>query len=151
MVHDRNTVGFYIAAGRHGYLIRERYFEQGRPCPVVISLGHHPLLFMTSTMSGTAALSELDVAGGLRGSPVEVIEGEYTGLPIPAWSEIVLEGESYPGEMFPEGPFGEFTGYYSSGRNPHPCIKVKRLYYQSNPIILGAPPVRPPLSNAGIH
>lgn len=151
MVHDRNTVGFYMDPGRDGSLIRQKYFERGLPCPVVISLGHDPLLFMASNVPFLPTVSEYDIAGGLRGAPVEVVEGELSGLPIPAWSEIVLEGESYPGQEMPEGPFGEFTGYYASGETKQPFIKVSRVYYQSNPIILGAPPVRPPFTNSGLH
>ncbi len=89
-------------------------------------------------------LSEYDWIGGLQGSPVQVIEGEYTGLPFPASSEIVIEGDAMPGEERDEGPFGEWTGYYASARRPEPIIKVKRLYHRNNPIILGAPPTRPP-------
>ncbi len=39
---------------------------------------------------------ELDIVGGMRGKPVEVVEGRFTGLPFPANAEIVLEGFVYP-------------------------------------------------------
>ncbi len=89
-------------------------------------------------------VSEYDWVGGLQGSPVPVIIGEYTGLPIPATSEIVVECEAIAGEEMNEGPFGEWTGYYASSMRPEPTMKVKRLYHRNNPIILGAPPTRPP-------
>jgi len=65
-------------------------------------------------------------------------------LPFPAASEVVIEGEAMPGEDRDEGPFGEWTGYYASARRPEPTIKVKRLYHRNDPILLGAPPTRPP-------
>jgi hypothetical protein len=34
-------------------------------------------------------------------------------LQVPASAEIVLEGVIYPGEMAPEGPYGDHTGYYN--------------------------------------
>ena len=49
-------------------------------------------------------VSELDIAGGLRGESIDVIRGPYTGFPIPADAEIVLEGETAPGQLLPEGP-----------------------------------------------
>ena len=42
-------------------------------------------------------VSELDIAGGLRGEPIDVVRGPYTGFPIPADCEIVIEGETVPG------------------------------------------------------
>jgi hypothetical protein len=87
--------------------------------------------------------SEYDYAGGIRGEPYEVILGEHTKLPIPAYSEVAVEGEVIPGTKIPEGPFGEFTGYYAGGLRSEPVLKVKRLMYRNNPIITGAPPYRP--------
>jgi len=34
-----------------------------------------------------------------------------------------------------EGPFGEWTGYYASGRKKEPVIQVTNLYFRNNPII----------------
>ncbi len=44
----------------------------------------------------------------------------------------------------PEGPFGEWTGYYGSGIREEPYMDVKAVYYRNNPIMLGCPPQRPP-------
>lgn len=75
---------------------------------------------------------------------VPVVKGKITGLPIPADAEIALEGYIYTDDLVPEGPFGEFTGYYAGGRNNHTCIIVKAVYYRSDPIILASPPGKPP-------
>ena len=75
--------------------------------------------------------------------PFEMIVGKHTGLPIPAYSEIAIEGEVIPGTKIPEGPFGEFTGYYAGGLRAEPMLKVKRLMYRNDPIITGAPPFKP--------
>ena len=42
-VHDKNTLGIWISPGKHGRLIREKYWAQGKPCPVVISFGQDPV------------------------------------------------------------------------------------------------------------
>ncbi|MDP2662683.1 MAG: UbiD family decarboxylase [Dehalococcoidia bacterium] len=144
MVHDKDTLGFYVAPGHHGNIHRDKYFARGEPCPVAISFGQDPLLFVVSALPLPPGVCEYDIAGAIRGEPVEVIRGELTGLPIPASAEVVIEGISYPGEKRIEGPFGEFTGYYASGERPEPFIKVKRILYRNNPIITGAPPLRPP-------
>ena len=144
MVHDEDTLGFYISPGKHGRIMREKYFAKGQVCKVAVSFGQDPLIFLAGGVEVPRGLSEYDWIGGMQGSPVQVIEGDYTGLPIPASSEVVIEGDAVPGEERDEGPFGEWTGYYASARRPEPVIKVKRLYHRNNPILLGAPPTRPP-------
>ena len=81
---------------------------------------------------------------GHRGEPVEVVRSELYGLPIPARAELVIEGGMHPGEVTPEGPFGEFTGYYAGGRSDQPVVRVRRVYHRSNPLLTVAPPIRPP-------
>lgn len=137
MVHDEQSLGFYIAPGRHGWMHRLKYFSQGKPCPVVISFGHDPLLFFLGCNEMPYGVSELDLAGGIKGEPIPVIKGEYSGLPIPAHAEVAIEGEAIPGDQKMEGPFGEWTGYYASGARTEPVIRVKRLMFRHNPIILG--------------
>jgi 4-hydroxy-3-polyprenylbenzoate decarboxylase len=144
MVHNENTLGFYISPGKHGRIHREKCLALGVPCKVTISFGHHPRFFMVSAMKLPEYIQEYELIGGLSEEPVEVIEGELSGLPFPANSEIVIEGEASFDEQLVEGPFGEFTGYYGSASRLEPVIKVKRLMYRNDPIILGSPPVKPP-------
>ncbi len=148
MVVNRNTVSFYISPGKHAKIHREQYFNKNKPCPVAISLGHDPLLLMATSFEWPYGKSEYDIVGGVKGQPVEVITGKVTGLPIPAWSEIVLEGEALPDERSKEGPFGEWTGYYASGEREEIVVRVKAVYYRNNPIILGAPTYKPPSPNS---
>lgn len=57
------------------------------------------------------------MAGALRESPYPIATAPLTGFDVPWGSEVILEGviESRKREI--EGPFGEFTGHYSGGRN----------------------------------
>ena len=144
MIHDEDTLCFYISPGKQGRIMREKHFAKGEVCKVAVSFGQDPLIYLAGGMEVPQGVSEYEWVGGLQGAPVQVIEGEYTGLPIPASAEVVIEGDAIPGANEEEGPFGEWTGYYASARRPEPTIKVKRLYYRNNPILLGAPPTRPP-------
>src|SRR5215211_8453388 len=69
---------------------------------------------------------------------------------MPASAEIVIEGEVPPPdkENHPEGPFGEWTGYYASAERSEPVIKVKAIYHRNDPVIHGAAPIRPPSSSS---
>jgi UbiD family decarboxylase len=73
-----------------------------------------------------------------------VVRGEITGLPIPADAELAIEGFWHPGDEMPEGPFGEFTGYYGGLVEPAPYMVVQRLYQRKDPILLGSPPGKHP-------
>jgi len=147
MLHDRNTTGIFMGGIRDGVIIGRKYWERGECCPVAVSLGPDPMFFLASSggFGFERGVSEYDVAGYLSGTPVKVIRDEYTGLPIPANSEVVLVGEIPPpqSEKRPEGPFGEFTGYYATGIRPEPVIRVKAVYSRNHPIILGSPPLKP--------
>ena len=144
MVHDEKSVAFYISPGKHGNLQRQKYFDRKEPCPVVVCVGQDPLLFLASGNEVAYGLSEYDYAGGFKGEPIEVVLGEYTGIPIPAAAEIALEGDAVFDDLREEGPFGEWTGYYASGGRPEPVIRVKNVYYRNNPILCCARPGRPP-------
>jgi 4-hydroxy-3-polyprenylbenzoate decarboxylase len=144
-VLDRRSLGLWISPGKHGRLIRERYFERGARCPVVVLAGHDPLLFTAACVEGIRqGESELAWAGAVRGRPIEVVRGEVTGLPIPAHAEIALEGFMEPGDECDEGPYGEWLGYYTGGTVRTPVIRVERAYYRDDPIILGCPQGKPP-------
>jgi len=151
MVHDRTTLAFYISPGKHGRIHREKYFSKGEPCKVAICLGQDPLILVAGSMEVPYGVPEYDFVGGMKGRPVDVVKGPYTGLPIPADAEIVMEGESFPVETKVEGPFGEFTGYYASSARPEPFIKVKTVLHRNDPILLCSPPGKPPYENAFVR
>src|SRR6266511_1613927 len=59
------------------------------------------------------------VVGGLLGEPLEIAPCTTIELQVPAAAEIVIEGEILPSVREPEGPFGEFTGYFSRRSTEH--------------------------------
>ena len=150
MLQGPDAVALYISPGKHGRIHRQKYFEMGKPCPVVMSFGHHPMLFLAACTDVPIRMTEFDYAGGVLGEPVQLVRGPHTGLPIPAYSEIAVEGEITPGDNLPEGPFGEWPGYYASNQRPEPVVRIKALYYRNDPILCGEPPLRPS-AGQGFH
>ncbi len=144
MIQDRKTVGFYISPGKHGRIHRDKYQARGELMPTVIVLGGDPLTFLMACSETPYGICEYDLVGGMRGKALKVVPGKITGLPIPADAEIALEGFVDPAKRLPEGPFGEWTGYYASDTRPEPVLDVQAIYYRNQPIILGCPPQRPP-------
>lgn len=140
-LHERNLLGLWMSPGQDGRLICAKYWSQGKSCPVVVTLSSDPLLFTLAHTKIPWGKSELDLAGGLMGRPLEYIRGPVTGLPIPAGAEIAIEGEIPPPkvEARNEGPFGEWPGYYSGGTigtgAAQPVIRVKAIYHRNEPIL----------------
>ena len=144
MVKDKTHLALFIVGGKGGFIHRKKYFAMGKACPVAISFGHHPLIFLVGTLLPPKGLSEYSYAGGIMGAPLPVVRGPLTGLPIPADTELCIEGEFVPGEMGSEGPFGEWTGYYASGEREEPIVRVQAVHHKKDPIMLGSSPSRPP-------
>jgi UbiD family decarboxylase len=143
-MHDQNTVGLWMIPGKHGNLIAQKYWSQGKDCPFLIACGVPPSMLLASSLGIPWGVCEYDFLGGLLGEPVLVVTSELTGLPMPANAEIVLEGFAPPPEKVshPEGPFGEWPGYYASGTIDRPVVKISAIYHRDNPIITGDPPLK---------
>ena len=139
MLVDKDRLALHILEGKHGRVIMdEKYFGRGQVMPVAVAIGMDPTLWFASLHRVPWGVSEYDYSGGIKGTPIEVIKGPYTGLPLPAHAEIVIEGECHPGELVDEGPFGEWHGYYGNlglETVPEPVIRVKAIHYRNDPIL----------------
>ncbi|MFH1115014.1 MAG: phenylphosphate carboxylase subunit beta [Pseudomonadota bacterium] len=136
---DKTRSAIQIHHGKHGDLMLDRYRELGQKMPAAAVIGQAPVLFLLASSTAPWGVSEYDLAGALRGAPVEVIKSDLTGLLIPANAEIVLEGEINPDKSSyaQEGPFGEYTGYYSAKGGEEylePVLEVKRILVRKNPV-----------------
>ena len=152
-VHGRNTVTVqFDHLGRHGAIIAKKYWDQGKPCPLAVVHGEDPALFIAGFEYLPGGQSEFEFAGAIKGAPIEVIAGPQTGLPLPAHAEIIFEGQLLPMSetTLPEGPFGEFTGYYAADARPGPVMEVTAIYHRNDPILLGSPPMKPPRFHFGL-
>ncbi len=135
---DKNHLGTQFIKGKHSDIMLKKYQAMGKPMPVAVVVGCDPLLFLMGASRLSAFESEYDFAGAIRGEPIEVVKTETNGLPVPATAEIVVEGEVDADKFMEEGPFGEYTGYYSGvGTDPRNYIDVKCVTYRNNPIFWG--------------
>ena len=152
-MHDKKTVTVFMEPGKHGNVIRKKYWDRGLPCPMVICIGQAPVLGGVSRVAFAPGVSELDIAGGQLGRAIQVVKGKLTGLPIPADAEAAFEGEMPSPEIESrmEGPFGEWPGYYASNARPEPVLRIKTIYHRNNPIIIGQPPVKPTYPGRHTH
>lgn len=134
-VLGKNKLGTQFIKGKHADIMHKAYAKMNKPMPVVAVVGADPLMFLMGAARLPAFESEFEFAGAIRKRPIEIVKAETCDLPIPASAEIVVEGTVDPTAMMPEGPFGEYTGYYSGiGTTPRPFIDVKCVTYRKDPI-----------------
>ena len=55
------------------------------------------------------------------------------------------------GDVLPEGPLGEFTGYYGRERSPQPVIEVKAVHHRKSPILTAALMAKYPSCEIGAY
>ncbi len=108
---------------------------RGRSLPVALVMGGHPLFMLAASARVPMNVDERQVAGGLFGSPLEVVRTPLYGIAIPATTDFVFEGVIDPSETVEEGPFGEFTGY-SSDRSTNSLFRVEGIYSRSDPVLI---------------
>lgn len=135
MIHDKNTVGVFIIPPQHIGKIFEKYERLNKPMPFAVVVGSEPIIPVVASSAVPYGMSEVDVVGGIRQEPLEVVRCETVDLVVPATAEIVLEGEVLPGVRRDEGPFGEYPGYQVSGAVPRPVGKIKAITFRRDPII----------------
>lgn len=134
----KNRLGTQFIKGKHADIMLKKYQAMGKPMPVAVVVGCDPLLFLMGAARVSAFVSEYDLAGAIRGKPIEVVKAETNDLPVPATAEIVVEGLVDPNKTHPEGPFGEYTGYYSGvGTEERNYIEVECVTFRNNPIFWG--------------
>lgn len=133
-----------IESGKHGAQHVRRWFEKEGRAPVAVTLGQHPIFLVVAGTEVPFGVSEFDYAGAILGESVPFVRGPDTGLPIPAESELAFEGWLYPDRKRNEGPFGEWTGYYSGEVMPILAAEITGIFHRNDPINLGSPPGKPP-------
>src|SRR3989441_2064940 len=127
MVKERNLTGIDIVTPNNMRLFADRAYQAGRPCPISISIGTHPIEITGSGYRAPLGVDEMAIAGALRGAPVELATCQTIDMPYIADAEIVLEAEILPtGWTWPEGRFGEFTRLMG-GLHWNPLVRIKAV------------------------
>ncbi|MCP5318464.1 MAG: 4-hydroxy-3-polyprenylbenzoate decarboxylase [Chromatiaceae bacterium] len=115
----------------------------GEPFPVAVALGADPATILGAVTPVPDTLSEYAFAGLLRGARTEVAPCIGSDLQVPASAEFVLEGHIHAGDMAPEGPFGDHTGYYNEV-DSFPVFTIDRITHRDDPIYHSTYTGRPP-------
>ena len=125
MLHSPNQTGIGLFSPSDLKRIYERSAAQKCHLPIAFVVGSHPIDHVAATMRIPG--DELQLLASLRGEPTHVVKCVTNDVRVPANSEYVLEGYlNSAGHKYPEGPFGEFLGYYG-GVKYNPRFQVTAI------------------------
>ncbi len=143
-VYDAQTTGMHWQVHKVGARHGRRYYERGERMPVAVTLGGDPAYTFAATAPLPDGLDEILFAGFVRKKPVPLVQCETVDLEVPADVDFVLEGYVQPGEMRPEGPFGDHTGFYTP-LDDYPLFHLTAITHRREAVypctIVGIPPM----------
>lgn len=85
--------------------------------PIALAIGVEPALLFAAACKLPPTVSEFDVAGGIKGSPIEVMKAQTSELPVPANAEIIIEGKVDFSRRI-DNVLGEYAGQYGPESAP---------------------------------
>ncbi len=120
------------AGGYLHYLAHQKRGDATMPCAIV--LGCPPYVAFMGPQKLPVGVDELAVAGGLAGSPINVVRARTVDLLVPAEAELVIEGLIDTEYLEPEAPFGESHGHVALEEFNMP-MRVTAITHRRDPII----------------
>ncbi|HEY7002295.1 MAG TPA: menaquinone biosynthesis decarboxylase [Candidatus Udaeobacter sp.] len=143
-VYDQHTTAMHWQLHKVGARHGKRYYERRERMPVAVTLGGDPVYTFAATAPLPDGLDELLFAGFLRRKSIELVRCKTINLEVPADVDFVLEGYVQPGEMRPEGPFGDHTGFYTAIED-YPVFHLTAITHRRDAVypttIVGIPPM----------
>lgn len=130
-VKGKDKISIMINEWRHLKEFYNAAEAQGKALPISIVVGADPVVYVGAGLRYDG--DEMEIAGAIRGRPMEVVKSITNDIYVPAEAEFVIEGEILPQQRELEGPLGEFTGHYSAPWNS-PVIHVTAITYRNGAI-----------------
>ena len=135
-VHGPKTLGVFSAPNHRFGKNIAKATARGTTLHGAIVVGVDPLIAFSCQVQSSDATDDWFVAGGLRGSPVELVKAVSSNLKVPAYSEFVIEFSVDTADQQIEGPLGEYTGFYTPA-SLKPTAKVTAITHRKDAIFQG--------------
>ncbi len=135
---------------RHALLHWHKCRQRGIPLEVAVVIGGPPSVAYVGVSKLPLGVDEFTVAGGIAGEPLELVKCQTVDLEVPAYAEIVIEGELMTDALEIEAPFGEAVGYIGM-TEVMPYFQVKCITHRQKPIWLSFISQFPPSESSKIR
>ena len=128
-------LGLNPEPGQHGWRILMAKKRRGdKIAQVALALGTDPIMFSLSGCKAAApGEDELELVGGVKGRPVDVVLCETSDLMVPAQAEMIIEGEVPLDVQEPEGPYAEMWGYLGLEKPRNFIVNVTCVTHRHRP------------------
>lgn len=125
LLRGRSETGIDLVAPSDLRVIYLSALSRKEKLPLSIVVGAHPIDYFAATIR--LPVDELGLMASLRAQPLAVVKSVTNDIMVPADAEWVIEGYlDEAGYVEPEGPFGEFLGYYG-GVKTNPVFRVTAI------------------------
>lgn len=132
MLRGRRTAGIDLVAPSDLRAIYIEHANRGERLPIAFAVGTHPIDHVAATMR--IPTDELALIAALRDAPLGVVKCVTNDLLVPADAQFILEGYlDERGHVEPEGPYGEFLGYYG-GVKLNPVFHLTAITHRHDPV-----------------
>ena len=112
MLRGRRTAGMDLVAPSDLRALYAEFVKRKERMPIAFAVGSHPADSIAAACTWTDD-DEVKIMGAMRGAAVPLVRCATIDAMVPADAEMILEGYlGSEGWTEPEGPYGEFLGYY---------------------------------------
>ena len=134
LVKEKALTGIDIVTPNNLRRFAEKAFARNQPLPISINIGTHPIEVIAATYKAPIGVSEVAIAGGMRGEGLALTPCKTVDIECIADAEIVLEAEILPtGWTRPEGRFGEFTRLMG-GLHWNPLVRINAVAMRNDAV-----------------
>jgi 2,5-furandicarboxylate decarboxylase 1 len=148
LILDRNRL--VITANSFSDLRRiyDNWEKRGEPMPIALALGVAPAMQVAAVCKLAPDHCEYDIAGGLLGAPIELVQCQDSDLLVPANAEFIIEGTvDFSNRV--TNLLGEFADHY--GPDTAPAATVNTITHRKDPLFYSILPGRNPEHNTLGH
>jgi 2,5-furandicarboxylate decarboxylase 1 len=130
-VIDKHTLSFCALPNHRFAKNMEKARKKGQKTfSAAVVIGVDPVIAYTCPIQVSEETNDFEVAGGLRGGPVELVRAKTVDVEVPARAEFVIEFEADFTKEVEEGPLGEYTGFYTPA-SLKPIARVKAITHRN--------------------
>jgi 2,5-furandicarboxylate decarboxylase 1 len=136
LILSKNTVSFSAQPFHRFGKNLAKCQKLGVKPKAALIIGCDPVLAYTCQVQVPDTTNDWEIAGGMRGAPVELVRCKTSDIMVPATAEVVIEFEVDMDNMVMEGPLGEYTGYYTPA-SLKPVATITAITHRTKPIFQG--------------
>ncbi|RPI85562.1 MAG: UbiD family decarboxylase [Nitrosopumilales archaeon] len=129
---DKKKMAIRMVEGRHLHKCFTSAKDHGEDLPVSIIVGAHPAVSVAAAYQAPYGENELKMANSLLDNRLSLIRSPGTGLHIPKYTEILLEGRILADETAEEQMVEMLRTY--DIRRKQPVFELDKIYLTADPI-----------------